>query len=71
MELYTKSSADVDVGSGKVILPLQSLDMEMSQSDLLHLTCTDAQGHTIASVSYTHLDVYKRQLMYSSAHSNL
>ena len=54
MELYTKSSADVDVGSGKVILPLQSLDMEMSQSDLLHLTCTDAQGHTIASYISIH-----------------
>lgn len=49
MELYTKSSADVDAGSGKVILPLQSLDMEMPQSDLLHLTCTDTQGHTVAS----------------------
>ena len=54
MELYTKSSADVDVGSGKVILPLQSLDMEMSQSDLLHLTCTDAQGHTVASYISIH-----------------
>ena len=54
MELYTKSSADVDVGSGKVILPLQSLDMEMSQSNLLHLTCTDAQGHTVASYISIH-----------------
>ena len=54
MELYTKSSADVDVGSGKVILPLQSLDMEMAQSDLLHLTCTDAQGHTVASYISIH-----------------
>ena len=54
MELYTKSSADVDVGSGKVILPLQSLDMEMSQSDLLHLTCIDAQGHTVVSYISIH-----------------
>ena len=44
----------VDVGSGKVILPLQSLDMEMSQSDLLHLTCIDAQGHTVASYISIH-----------------
>ena len=54
MELYTKSGANVDAGSGKVILPLQALDMEMSQSDLLHLTCTDTQGHTVASYISIH-----------------
>ena len=54
MELYTKSGTTFDAGSGKVILPLQSLDMEMSKPDLLHLTCTDTQGHTLASFISIH-----------------
>lgn len=54
MELYIKSGSTASADAGKVILPLQSLEMEMAQPDLLHLTCTDTEGHTLSSYVRIH-----------------
>ncbi len=54
MELYVKGGTDVHADAGKVILPLQSLEMEMTQPDTLHFTYTDTQNHTVSSYVRIH-----------------
>ncbi len=54
MELYTKEGSTVSAESGKIILPLKSLDMEMTNSHTLHFTCTDTQDNTLSSYVNVH-----------------
>lgn len=54
MELYTKEGSTVSAESGKIILPLKSLDMEMTNSYTVHFTCTDTQDNTLSSYVNIH-----------------
>lgn len=54
MELYTKAGSTVSADAGKIILPLKSLDMEMTDSHTLHFTCTDMQNNTLSSYVQIH-----------------
>lgn len=54
MELYAKEGSTVSAESGKIILPLKSLDMEMTNSHTVHFTCTDTQDNTLSSYVNIH-----------------